>query len=62
MGRRQLDGLQYVCVDEKAVGQGHDYVTIVTGVIAGKGHETFQEFDSRVIPFDNLEMARELLA
>ena len=33
---RQLAGLHYVCVDEKAVGHGHDYVTIVTGVIGGK--------------------------
>lgn len=36
MGRRQLDGLQYVCVDEKAVGAGHDYVTVVTGIMSGK--------------------------
>lgn len=36
LARRQLDGLEYVCVDEKAVGLGHDYVTIVTGLIAGK--------------------------
>ena len=34
--RRQISGLEYVCVDEKAVGRGHDYVTVVTGVIAGK--------------------------
>lgn len=36
MGRRKLDGLEYVCVDEKAVGHGHDYLTIVTGIIRGK--------------------------
>jgi len=36
VARRQLSGLEYVCVDEKAVGRGHDYVTIVTGVIVGK--------------------------
>ena len=36
LARRQLSGLQYVCVDEKAVGHGHDYVTVVTGLIAGK--------------------------
>jgi transposase len=36
LARRELTGLQYVCVDEKAVGHGHDYVTIVTGVMAGK--------------------------
>ena len=28
--------LEYVCVDEKAVGHGHDYVTVVTGIIGGK--------------------------
>lgn len=32
---RQLDNLEYVCVDEKAVGRGHDYVTVVTGVVGG---------------------------
>lgn len=36
MARRQIGDLQYVCVDEKAVGHGHDYVTVVTGVIVGK--------------------------
>jgi transposase len=36
--RRQLVGLKYVCVDEKVVGRGQDYVTIVTGVIGGKPH------------------------
>jgi transposase len=36
MARRQISGLEYVCVDEKAVGRGHDYVTVVTGVMAGK--------------------------
>lgn len=36
LARRKISGLEYVCVDEKAVGRGHDYVTIVTGVMAGK--------------------------
>jgi transposase len=36
LARRQLVDLHYVCVDEKAVGHGHDYVTVVTGVVAGK--------------------------
>jgi transposase len=31
-----LAGLKYVCVDEKAVGHGHDYVTVVTGLIGGE--------------------------
>ena len=30
-------------------------------LIAGKGHETFQEFDGRVVPFDDRQVARELL-
>lgn len=30
-------------------------------LIAGKGHETFQEFDGTVIPFDDSAVARELL-
>ena len=38
LARRQLVDLHYVCVDEKAVGHGHDYVTVVTGVVAGKPH------------------------
>jgi len=36
LARRQIIGLEYVCVDEKAVGRGQDYVTVVTGVLAGK--------------------------
>jgi UDP-N-acetylmuramoyl-L-alanyl-D-glutamate--2,6-diaminopimelate ligase len=31
-------------------------------VIAGKGHETGQEFKDRTVPFDDREVARELLA
>ena len=30
-------------------------------LIAGKGHETFQEFDGTVIPFDDRAEARELV-
>lgn len=30
-------------------------------LIAGKGHETFQEFDGSVTPFDDAQVARELL-
>jgi transposase len=36
LSRRQLEDLRHVCVDEKAVGNGHDYITVVTGVIGGK--------------------------
>ena len=36
LSRRQIGSLEYVCVDEKAVGRGQDYVTVVTGVLAGK--------------------------
>ena len=32
-----------------------------TVLIAGKGHETYQEFDATVIPFDDREQARETL-
>jgi transposase len=38
LARRQITSLEYVCVDEKAVGRGHDYVTVVTGVVGGKPH------------------------
>jgi UDP-N-acetylmuramoyl-L-alanyl-D-glutamate--2,6-diaminopimelate ligase len=30
-------------------------------VIAGKGHETFQEVGTTVIPFDDVQVAREIL-
>ena len=30
-------------------------------LIAGKGHESFQEFDGTVIPFDDRLVARELI-
>ena len=30
-------------------------------LIAGKGHETFQEFDGTVIPFDDCQVATELI-
>lgn len=36
LARRSLESLEYVCVDEKAVGLGHDYVTVVTGIINSK--------------------------
>jgi len=31
-------------------------------LIAGKGHETYQEFDGSVMPFDDANIARELLS
>lgn len=30
-------------------------------LIAGKGHEPFQEFDGRMVPFDDRQVARELI-
>jgi UDP-N-acetylmuramoyl-L-alanyl-D-glutamate--2,6-diaminopimelate ligase len=30
-------------------------------LIAGKGHENFQDFGTRVVPFDDRAVARELL-
>jgi UDP-N-acetylmuramoyl-L-alanyl-D-glutamate--2,6-diaminopimelate ligase len=30
-------------------------------LIAGKGHETFQEFDGTVIPFDDRKVVSELI-
>lgn len=38
LARRKLTGLEYVCVDEKAVGRGQDYVTVVTGLVGGEPH------------------------
>ena len=31
-------------------------------LVAGKGHETYQEFADTVIPFDDRQVVRELLA
>ena len=31
-------------------------------VIAGKGHETYQEVDGEVVPFDDREVARAAIA
>ena len=31
-------------------------------LIAGKGHETFQEFANTTVPFDDRQIARELLS
>ena len=31
-------------------------------LIAGKGHETFQEFADTVIPFDDRQVVRELIS
>jgi transposase len=60
MARRTLEGLEYVCVDEKAVGLGHDYVTVVTGIIDckpqvlyvgdGKGEEGLNGFWNLIGP------------
>lgn len=36
MAKRPALDIEYVCVDEKAVGHGHDYVTIVTGLVDRK--------------------------
>ena len=38
LARRKIIGLEYVCVDEKAVGRGQDYVTVVTGLVGGEPH------------------------
>ena len=36
LAKRAIEGVEYLCVDEKAVGHGHDYVTVVTGIVDGK--------------------------
>ncbi len=33
-----------------------------TVLLAGKGHETYQEFEKKIVPFDDREVAREVLA
>ena len=41
LARRQITNLEYVCVDEKAAGRGHDYVTVVTGIFSGNPQVLF---------------------
>ncbi len=38
MARREVGGVEILCIDEKAVGRGHDYVTVVAGLLDGEFH------------------------
>jgi len=43
---------------EQIIGRGQSGDTVL---IAGKGHETYQEFEDTVVPFDDRVHAREAL-
>ena len=60
LASRSFAELEHICVDEKAVGRGHDYVTVVTGVVNrkpqvlhvgdGRGEEALNAFYERLGP------------
>jgi UDP-N-acetylmuramoyl-L-alanyl-D-glutamate--2,6-diaminopimelate ligase len=63
---RAVDGSEAVhFVDDRkdAISRALDAASAEDCVlIAGKGHETYQEFDGTVIPFDDRSVARELIS
>ena len=57
-----LEPVQFIEDRKRAISIAMD--TATTGdcvLIAGKGHETFQEFDGRVVPFDDRQVARDMI-
>lgn len=57
-----LERVQFIEDRKRAISIAMD--TATTGdcvLIAGKGHETFQEFDGRVVPFDDRQVARDMI-
>lgn len=58
----ELRRVQFITDRKRAISLAFDAAEPGDCVlIAGKGHETFQEFDGRVVPFDDRQIARELL-
>jgi UDP-N-acetylmuramoyl-L-alanyl-D-glutamate--2,6-diaminopimelate ligase len=61
-GLKQPDEAVFVEDRREAIGLGIRMARAGdTVLIAGKGHETYQEFKDRVIDFDDREVAREFL-
>jgi len=61
-GVKQSDRIQFIEERRRAISLALDAAGEEDCVlIAGKGHETFQEFASTVVPFDDRSVARELL-
>jgi len=54
--------IQFISERKRAISMALDAAAPGDCVlIAGKGHETYQEFDDTVIPFDDRQVARELI-
>ncbi len=54
----------YVIIEDRAQAIKEAVSRARTGdvvVVAGKGHETYQEVDGRVLPFDDREVAAQVL-
>ena len=57
-----LQQVQFIEDRRRAISIALDIAVAGDSVlIAGKGHEVFQEFDGRVVPFDDRQVARELI-
>lgn len=55
---------KYICICDRREAIKHALSAAMAGdvlVLAGKGHETYQTFSDRTIPFDEREVVRELL-
>ena len=56
------DAVQFIDDRKDAISRALDAANAQDCVlIAGKGHESYQEFDGTVIPFDDRLVARELI-
>ena len=56
---------KYVCIPERREAIHHAIVTAKSGdvvVIAGKGHEDYQEINGKRFPFDDRVVASDFLA
>ncbi|MEM1221318.1 MAG: UDP-N-acetylmuramoyl-L-alanyl-D-glutamate--2,6-diaminopimelate ligase [Verrucomicrobiota bacterium] len=59
----QLSRVRFIDDRRNAISEALDLAGSSDCVlIAGKGHETFQEYDGTIIPFDDRDVARELIS
>ncbi len=58
----EMQQVQFIDDRKRAISVAMDAANAGDCVlIAGKGHETFQEFDGRIVPFDDRQVARDLI-
>ena len=58
----EMQRVQFIDDRKRAISLAMDAATAGDCVlIAGKGHETFQEFAGRLVPFDDRQVARDLI-